>query len=167
MTGKQPWSNVTKEEAEAACEKVGIGWRLCTAAEWQDACNGSGNTTFPYGNNYAGQSCNGWDYNGKAPGTTTIATGAATACVSDLSSAAGDELYDMSGNVKEWVLSTDTSGAGPFEMRGGAYDIASFTVGTTTTAPGLQCDASVPAPATPVRLPSVGFRCCRTGQLPP
>jgi hypothetical protein len=54
-----------------------------------------------------------------------------------------------------------------FELRGGAYDIASFTVGATTTAPGLQCDASIPAPATAVRLPSVGFRCCLTGQLPP
>jgi len=65
------------------------------------------------------------------------------------------------------VLST-TATAGPYEMRGGAYDIASFTVGTTTTAPGLQCDASVPAPTTTdVRLPSVGFRCCLTGQLPP
>ena len=48
-------------------------------------------------------------------------------------------------------------------MRGGAYNTASFTVGTTTSAPGLQCDASIPAPATAVRLPSVGFRCCLTG----
>ena len=166
VSGRQPWSNITKEEAEAACEKIGTGWRLCTAAEWQDLCNGSGNTTFPYGANYAAQSCNGYDYT-KAAGVTTLATGAATACVSDQSAATGDELYDMSGNVKEWVLST-TATAGPYEMRGGAYDIASFTVGTTTTAPGLQCDASVPAPTTTdVRLPSVGFRCCLTGQLPP
>ena len=88
-------------------------------------------------------------------------------CVSEQSATtAGDELYDMSGNVKEWVLTTATT-TGPFEMRGGAYNIASFTVGTTTSAPGLQCDASIPAPATAVRLPSVGFRCCRTGMLPP
>ena len=165
VPGKQPWANVTKEEAEAACEKIGTGWRLCTAAEWQDACNGSGNTTFPYGNTYNGSICNGWDYP-TATGATTTATGAATMCISDLSAAAGDELYDMSGNVKEWVLTT-TATTGPYEMRGGAYDIASFTVGATTTAPGLQCDASIPAPATAVRLPSVGFRCCLTGQLPP
>jgi formylglycine-generating enzyme required for sulfatase activity len=162
---------VTKEEAEGACEKIGTGWRLCTAAEWQDACNGSGNTTFPYGGAYVASSCNGWDYTSRTTGATTIATGTATACVSDQSNAMGDELYDMSGNVKEWVLSTSTTGLGPFEMRGGAYDIASFTVGTgataTTTAPGLQCDATIPAPASAVRLPSVGFRCCMTGQLPP
>src|SRR5436190_7340351 len=77
VPGKQPWSNVTKEEAEASCEKIGTGWRLCTAAEWFDACNGSGNTTFPYGATYAAQSCNGWDYT-KAAGVTTIATGSAT-----------------------------------------------------------------------------------------
>jgi hypothetical protein len=165
VAGRLPWSNVTKEEAEAACERIGTGWRLCRATEWQEVCNGSGNTTFPYGNAYAAQSCNGWDYT-KTAGVTTLATGAATACVSDQSTATGDEFNDMSGNVKEWVLST-TATTGPFELRGGAYNTPSFTVGTTTSAPGLQCDAAVPAPTTAVRLPSVGFRCCRTGTLPP
>ena len=101
------------------------------------------------------------------PASRRSPTGAATMCVSEQSTTTtGDELYDMSGNVKEWVLTTATT-TGPFEMRGGAYNTASFTVGTTTSAPGLQCDASIPAPATAVRLPSVGFRCCRTGMLPP
>ena len=87
-------------------------------------------------------------------------------CASDPSTATGDELWDMSGNVKEWVLTTTTT-TGPFEMRGGAYNTLSFTVNTTPTAPGLQCDAATPAPTVAVRLPSVGFRCCRTGMLPP
>jgi len=97
---------------------------------------------------------------------TTVATGAAALCVSDQTPAANDELYDMSGNVKEWVL-TSTTTPYTYEMRGGAYNTAGFTVGTTTSAPGLQCDASIPAPATAVRLPSVGFRCCLPGTLPP
>jgi hypothetical protein len=158
---------LTTQSSSAPETAYGTGWRLCTAAEWLDLCNGSGNTTFPYGGTYAAQSCNGYDYT-KAAGVTTIPTGMAGACVSDQSTATGDELYDMSGNVKEWVLST-TATAGPYEMRGGAYNVASFTVGGVTSAPGLQCDASVPAPAAPtdVRLPSVGFRCCMTGQLPP
>ena len=93
-------------------------------------------------------------------------------CVSDQSAAAGDELYDMSGNVKEWVVTgaASTSATGPYELRGGAYDIASFVDNSVTPAvtraPGLQCDASTPAPSVPVRLPSVGFRCCHTGALP-
>jgi hypothetical protein len=171
VPGKQPWTNVTKEEAEAACEKIGAGWRLCTATEWFDVCNGSGNTTFPYGAAYIGSRCNGYDFTFPAAAATT-ATGAATMCISDQSAAAGDEFFDMSGNVKEWVLSgAATATTGPYEMRGGAYDIASFSDNTVMPAvqraPGLQCDASIPAPSTAVRLPSVGFRCCRTGMLPP
>jgi formylglycine-generating enzyme required for sulfatase activity len=101
------------------------------------------------------------------------------------------KLFDMSGNVKEWVatdLTTKNPPSNPscttppclFELRGGAYDIASFVVNGTTSAPGLQCDASVPAPyqtvktdggtttqGIDVRLPSVGFRCCLPGMLPP
>ena len=71
----------------------------------------------------------------------------------------------MSGNVKEWVLTSTTTPL-TFELRGGAYNTPSFTVNGTTSAPGLQCDASTPAPSVAVRLPSVGFRCCRTGTLP-
>ncbi|MES1205660.1 MAG: SUMF1/EgtB/PvdO family nonheme iron enzyme, partial [Pseudomonadota bacterium] len=156
----------TKEEAAAACGRIGTGWRLCTAADWQDACNGSGNTNYPYGNNYVGTTCVGYDYTAPAPNTGPARTGAAAMCLSDLSAAAGDELFDMSGNVKEWVLTTVTPAT--YEMRGGAYDIASFLEGVTPTrsAPGLRCDASTPAPTPAVRLPSVGFRCCMTGQLP-
>jgi hypothetical protein len=169
VAGKQPWANVIKEDAAAACAKIGTGWRLCTAAEWFDACNGAANTAFPYGASYLPSACVGFDYTAPTPNTAPTATGAATMCVSDLSAAAGDELYDMSGNVKEWVLTTISPAA--YELRGGAYDIASFIDNSVTPAikraPGLQCDASTPAPATiPVRLPSVGFRCCLPGQLP-
>jgi hypothetical protein len=172
--GKQPWTNVTKEEAQAACAKVGTGWRLCTANEWFDACNGGGNTTFPYGADYVGSTCNGFDFTAPSPAATK-ATRAAAMCISHVNGAAsGDELWDMSGNVKEWVVSglASTAGTGPYELRGGAYDIASFVDNSVappvTRAPGLQCDATTPAPTgVDVRLPSVGFRCCRSGQLPP
>jgi hypothetical protein len=173
VPGKQPWSNVTKEEAEAACEKTGAGgWRLCTVAEWFDACNGAGNTVFPYGDSYVATACNGYDFTYPAQ-AATVATGTARVCASQLSSAPGDELFDMSGNVKEWTISgaASTSGVGPYEMRGGAYDNASFVDNSVTPpvtrAPGLQCDSSIPAPSVPVRLPSVGFRCCLTGMLAP
>jgi hypothetical protein len=164
VPGRRPWTNITKEEAAAACDKIkpGAGWRLCTKDEWFDACNGAGNTVFPYGDTYQPKTCNGYDYVASPPNTSPVATGAAALCVSD--QGGGAKLYDMSGNVKEWVITTPASGAtaATYELRGGAYDIASFG----GTAPGLQCDASVPAPSVAVRLPSVGFRCCLTGQLP-
>ena len=132
---------------------------------------------------------------------TPIPTGSDSKCVSIISNTASTgfsinpslnySIFDMSGNVKEWTA-TDLTSTKPasnpqcttvpclFEMRGGAYDIASFTVAGTISAPGLQCNASVPAPyatttgdggtttqGIDVRLPSVGFRCCLPGMLPP
>jgi hypothetical protein len=187
VPGKMPWTNVTMSEAEHACELLGPSWRLCTAADWQAACKGTNNTIFPYGATYVPADCNGNDYQATpAP----IATGAAGSCVSVISTNPSLKLFDMSGNVKEWTI-TDLTTTAPssnpsctkppclFELRGGAYDISSFTVAGTTTAPGLQCDASIPAPyasiqvdggtktqGIDVRLPSVGFRCCLPGQLP-
>src|SRR5579871_2178290 len=196
IPGKMPWTNVTMGEAEHACELLGPSWRLCTATDWQAACEGTAKTIFPYGATYVAGDCNGNDYMtamGKTP--SPIPTGGATSCVSVFTNPSL-KLFDMSGNVKEWTL-TDLTTTMPasnpsctkppclFELRGGAYDIDSFLDNTkspaVTIAPGLQCDASIPAPyativgadggtstkGIDVRLPSVGFRCCLPGQLPP
>jgi Sulfatase-modifying factor enzyme 1/Putative metal-binding motif len=189
---KLPWANVTMSEAEHACELLGPNWRLCTAAEWQAGCQGaSSSNNFPYGTTYVAGNCNGNDFMvnmGMTP--ATIPTGIAGNCVSVISTNPSLKLFDMSGNVKEWTATDLTTTKPPsnpscttppclFEMRGGAYDISSFTVSGSTTAPGLQCNASVSAPYSTttngsttttqgidVRLPSVGFRCCLPGMLP-
>jgi hypothetical protein len=198
IPGKLPWSNVTMSEAEASCALIGPNWRVCTAAEWQGACQGVNITTFPYGNAYVPGDCNGNDYLTATGGTAApIPTGSDSTCVSIISTKTSTgfsinpslnySIFDLSGNVKEWTATDLTTTKPPsnpscttlpclFEMRGGAYDISSFTVAGVTTAPGLQCNASVAAPYTTsgttttgidVRLPSVGFRCCLSGQLPP
>ncbi len=168
--GKLPWTSVKKEDAEKACEKIGDGkWRLCTSAEWLYACNRATTNAFPYGATYSKITCNGFDYGAGAP----LTAGTATGCTSDFGMAVG-KVYDLSGNVKEWAataLDTATP-AHPtaYEMRGGAYNTLSFvdsSSGTaTTTAVGLQCDSTAPAPTSDVLLPSVGFRCCHPGALP-
>jgi hypothetical protein len=66
----------------------------------------------------------------------------------------------MSGNVREWVFTSSAQDS--YEMRGGAYNVASFS----GDAPGLKCEGSIPAPVPDLRLPSVGFRCCLPGKLP-
>lgn len=199
VPGRLPWANITMSEAEKACSLVGPNWRLCTAAEWQAACQGSNPTPtiFPYGGTYSKTSCNGADYEmamGMSP--TPIPTGSDGSCVSTfqvntVSNSTVLKLFDLSGNVKEWVATDLTTTKPPsnpscttppclFEMRGGAYDISSFTVNGSISAAGLQCDASVSAPYSTtvsggttttqgidVRLPSVGFRCCLPGMLPP
>jgi hypothetical protein len=157
VASRLPWANVTKEEARDACKNMGPGWRLCTRDEWVAACSKRGTSTFPYGNAYQPASCNGADYRPQMPGT--VATGSATLCMADQATGPSDKLWDMSGNVREWVLTSVL--ADGYEMRGGAYNVASFD----GDAPGLKCAALVPAPAAAVRLPSVGFRCCLTGKL--
>jgi hypothetical protein len=196
VAGKLPWANITMTEAEHACELIGGGWRLCTAPEWQAAClaaSPANPTTqnpayiFPYGPAYVGTKCNGNDFMGTP---TTIPTGNASGCTAVVPAITPPQTYstifDLSGNVKEWTATDLTTTKPPsnptctttpclFEMRGGAYDTPSFSVGgAAATAPGLQCDASVSAPYTgsgstamgiDVRLPSVGFRCCYPGKF--
>jgi hypothetical protein len=161
VPGKVPWANVTKEEARDRCRQMGVLWRLCTRNEWSAACSTGGKNDYPYGDDYQRATCNGWEYLDRMamPDVTTIPTGSAAMCLADQSAGAGDELYDMSGNVREWVFSTINPEA--FELRGGAYNVSSFE----NQAPGLQCSARTPAPTAAVRLPSVGFRCCRPGRL--
>ena len=109
--GQLPWNNVKKEAAETACESIGDRqWRLCTAAEWAYACNSAtipahpdgGATTypFPYGSTYGKTTCNGYDKGFSAP----ITAGAVVSCAADFGAAG--KVYDMSGNVKEWVATT-------------------------------------------------------------
>jgi len=38
--GRQPWTNVRYEDAQAACVALGGGARLCTEEEWEQACVG-------------------------------------------------------------------------------------------------------------------------------
>ncbi|HVV52194.1 MAG TPA: MopE-related protein, partial [Polyangia bacterium] len=89
VPGKMPWTNVTMTEAEHACELLGPSWRLCTASDWQAACEGSGKTIFPYGASYVKADCNGNDYQAAIGNTTAtpapIPTGQAASCVSVIS----------------------------------------------------------------------------------
>ena len=72
----------------------------------------------------------------------------------------------MSGNVKEWVLTTGST-TGAAELRGGAYNTASFTGRPDDVGAGPAVRRVRPRAPDPLRLPSVGFRCCLPGMLPP
>jgi formylglycine-generating enzyme required for sulfatase activity len=114
------------------------------------------NQAFPYGNQYQPTRCNGADYTAVPE---TAPTGSLAMCVAEHPN--NGQIFDLSGNVREWVLSRVQPES--FELRGGAYNVVSFE----GDAPGLKCSSAIPAPANvDVRLPSVGFRCCRSGRLP-
>ncbi|MDB4959447.1 MAG: hypothetical protein JWO36_7016 [Myxococcales bacterium] len=151
--GVVPWSSVTETQAAAAC--TAAGKRLCTAAEWQLACEGNAATVYPYGNTYQPNACNGNDYdpNCTLPDNDVLEpTGSSYGCPmkpaqSVCVSAFG--AFDMSGNLKEWTSTQVQPNA--FNVRGGAFD---------TAAGGLACRFDFVSMDPTFSFANLGFRCC-------
>ena len=132
-----PVVQVTWYGAEAFCASV--GGRLCDATEWSRACGGPGGQTYPYGDSYSKSICNGVDAGQGGPAEV----GEFEECVGGLAG-----LYDMSGNVYEWV---STCADGPCDIVGGSFDRA---------APDLTCDSSHTMDGPSGHREDLGFRCC-------
>ncbi len=150
-------SGISWHQAKAACEMAGM--RLCTQEEWMGACSGHAITDananglfnddwnegrqYAYGENYQSGACA--DSRPKED-TRTLATGIHPECRTD------SGLYDLHGNVKEWVgLTPDQAG-----VVGGSYfsgDSARCQYWKDDVPPDLAGDRSL------------GFRCC-SGPLP-
>ena len=140
-----PWTDVTWDEAAAAC--AGAGARLCSGAEWERACGGAVGDPFPYGNVYGRDRCNGGDYDadpGAAGDQDALRpTGSMAECVRG-------RVADLSGNAKEWT----TEAVDELRVvRGGGFE--------TNLAAGLRCDESGDLKDPALRHPGIGFRCCR------
>jgi formylglycine-generating enzyme required for sulfatase activity len=124
-------------------------------AEWYAACSRSGSRAYPYGSTYAVGTCNGCDRAGScAMGVPSpaVPVGSLPECVGGY-----DGIFDLSGNVAEWTVDCDDSGA-PHDngcpplggsRRGDAGDIT-----CTVTTDNLY-DIARSAVAE-----DVGFRCC-------
>lgn len=148
--------------ARRACENAGK--RLCTEAEWVTACRGEAGTRFPYGDDYEEGRCNVFraahpasllhanaSVNHTDPRLNQVKdrgepllrpTGATPGCRSVWGE---DAVYDLVGNLDEWI--DDPSGVflGGFYSRG--------------TKEG--CLARVSAHDPPYYDYSLGVRCCR------
>ena len=130
-----PWTYVTFAQAQAAC--VASGLRLCTGAEWEAAC---GVTSYPYGDDYAAQSCNGADHDAGPLPTATL-----PACQST------DGVFDLSGNVKEWTDDAPPMTTDIYVVRGGSHESPEL---------GLTCQTTLSQAAAGAGQATVGFRCC-------
>ncbi|NRA35921.1 MAG: SUMF1/EgtB/PvdO family nonheme iron enzyme [Polyangiaceae bacterium] len=151
--------------AKTACENAGK--RLCTSEEWVRACRGESGRQFPYSDVYRPEICNvfGSVHPARAlhsdtsmghldprlnlvqvDGRTVLQpAGGTSECASEWGD---DQIYDMVGNVDEWVSDAD----GVF--RGGFYARA--------TKEG--CEAKVTVHSPEYFDYSTGFRCCRSAQ---
>ena len=148
--------------ARRVCENAGK--RLCAPAEWVTACKGQNATKFPYGNSYADGVCNVFreshpavvlygdasknhldprlNLTADAAGPLLRKTGATARCRSDWSA---DAVYDMVGNLDEWV----DEPAGAFQ--GGFF--------SRSTREG--CDARITVHPPAYSDYSLGVRCCK------
>jgi formylglycine-generating enzyme len=148
--------------ARRVCENAGK--RLCGPAEWVTACKGQNATKFPYGNSYVDGVCNVFreshpavvlysdasknhldprlNLTADTAGPLLRKTGATARCRSDWG---GDAVYDMVGNLDEWV--DEPTGA----FQGGFF--------SRSTREG--CDARITVHPPAYSDYSLGVRCCK------
>lgn len=159
--GARPSGYLTGLVAAAACQAAGK--RLCKPAEWLTACRGEQDRKFPYGPTYRQGACNVFRHTHPAAvlhGNPSVghldprlnrvteaglpllrSTGATEGCASTWGD---DRIFDMVGNLDEWVA--DKSGA----FAGGFY----------ARATRAGCDALITAHPRRYLDYSLGTRCC-------
>lgn len=106
--GEVPQADLTWDAADAACRSVGK--RLCSSVEWERACRGREGARFSYGRQRDSQRCN-TPIEGSGPGTLpapVAASGAFSGCRS------AEGVYDLNGNLSEWVSDPWTGPPEPF-----------------------------------------------------
>ncbi len=163
--GVVPQAYISGEQASRACRASGK--RLCKADEWEAACRGPANTTFPYGEKRRAGACNDdirrvhpvseiaqllnvsredmWNDMMNSPLINQLEggllpTGERTFCTNSYG------VYDMVGNLHEWI--DDSEGT----FRGGYY--------MDTSKNGDGCTYDTLAHDFTYHDYSTGFRCC-------
>jgi formylglycine-generating enzyme len=137
--GAIPRTGVTQIEAQALCEAQGK--RLCTELEWERACKGPNNTTYPYADTYRPGDC----------GTGTVAVGMPPAGMLSACKS-GFGVRDLHGGVWQWTASPWGRGSlsNMVSVRGGNGD-AGDVIG--------RCANAAPRKPNESRA-DLGFRCC-------
>lgn len=163
--GARPLAMQSASDADAWC--AAHHKRLCKEDEWIDACEGEEHRAYPYGNDHVDDRCNDgkpW----KEVNETTLnkwpapeaqahakdlyqaaRSGSKRKCVSE------DGVYDLTGNVEEWVVRTrDHANDWPYLLVGcywsGCYGGGKPTCHSTNNAHGPE-----------FRFYETGFRCCK------
>lgn len=164
--GELPYALQTAYDGEEWC--AARGKRLCTDVEWLRACAGSHARTFPYGNTYRAGTCNddhdwrrvSWKRLSRWPRDPALAeaahlfqadmSGARAECVTE------DGIFDMTGNVAEWVRKAAGATKPGYEhVLKGCYWAGCFHDAQPS------CAFSNTAHPGTFRTYEAGFRCCK------
>lgn len=148
VVGVQPWTSVNHAQAAAACAAIknsaGSPMRLCNKAEWQSACAAGSSPSWSYSSartTFDANKCNGVERGLGAPWKT----GDGPMCTVG-------GVYDLSGNVGEWVSDPlSVNGVPYFQVKGGAY---------TAYALGTSCEFDFVVQQPQYAFQDLGFRCC-------
>lgn len=132
-----PLGSMTFEGAKEACRQQNK--RLCSEAEWTLACEGPDWKGYPYGSQYRSGNCASKDM---AARTMISASGDHLECRTP------DGVFDMTGNVWEWVYLDNADGG---VLRGGG-SILSAGLGRCRSRAFLSEEGTIAK--------DVGARCC-------
>ena len=166
--GVKPQGYISETQAAAAC--AAANKRLCTLSEWLAACQGPQGWTYPYGNTYEAGACN----EGRATNPVNDCFGSGDVFTSaNMNSSCCDDqpntvapggsfprcvsswgIYDLHGNLHEWIDATSSAGDGIF--KGGYFVDAKIN--------GPGCLYTTTAHAKTYHDYSTGFRCCADPQ---
>ncbi len=161
--GRIPHGYLTYYTARRACEAAGK--RLCTEEEWVRACKGNKRSKHPYGEAFQLRRCNvyrnvhpAYELHGNSSlghldprlhlvfeeGTDPLLylTGEAERCVSETDDG---QLYDMEGNLDEWI----------------ADEMGVFVGGFYSRSTKEGCEAKIENHAPAYTDYSIGVRCCK------
>lgn len=173
-TGCEDHPQVCVNSCDATAYCKAVGKRLCgkiggdhpnfdafdnaSEDQWYNACSGGGKNTYPYGDTYDGQACNGYDNAQTGCQTGSCDTrpgGDVTTCQSKVAGYAG--VFDLSGNVFEWEDSCDqyVGDKDRCRFRGGSF-ISSYGADNGNA---LRCNYDI-AGSRDDAYSNLGFRCC-------
>jgi len=165
VAGREPFALQTAYDGERWC--AARGKRLCSENEWVRACEGASGRVYPYGNVHVRSACNDdrpwisvdWKALAKWPAESAVReaerlyqgepSGSRPACVSE------DGVFDLTGNVAEWVLRSDAPPqAGYAHVLKGCYWAGCYHE------PEPDCAFRNSAHPGAFRTYEAGFRCC-------
>ncbi len=144
--GEVPKIAVSWEQAQSLCQQSGK--RLCTVQEWERACQGKGETPYPYGKIYKESRC--------LESANRIApSGSHPQCESF------SKARDMVGSVWEWTASELTVSELQTEEEQSLKEVRGGSWYSDPLKARCQPIVGYPAAISTMIFPDVGFRCCR------